>query len=516
MAQVNKLDSNITNLRIAEEESYKVLPTTPVWKPYEPNSYSDFGGEITTQARNPINSGRQRKKGVVTDLDASGGFSTDLTKDNLIDLLQGFFFANLREKGKEIVTAVDIDGANPDEYEVAATAGFLVGSIIKGYNFDESANNARNVVTVVTTDASVEVATGQLVAEGSPPATAYIQVIGHQFAQGDIDVTTSGDFATYVSSVFDFQTLGLIPGEWIYVGGDAAGVSFSNAANNGFKRVKSVSENALVVDKSTLALVTEDNSATSNATIQMYFGSVLKNEIGSSIVRRTYQLERELGAPDDAEPTEIQYEYLEGAVPSEWVLNIGTADKITADLSFIAGDHTTIDGPTSEKTGTRPALVENDAYNTSSDFSRLNMSVVSSSSEAPTPLFAFLQEMTLTINNNLSLNKAVTVLGAFNVTAGTFQVDGSLTAYFANVSAIAAIRANSNVTLDAIVAKDNAGIAIDVPLITLGDGRLNVEQDAPITVPLSQAAATGALVDPNMNHTLLMVFWDYLPSAAEA
>lgn len=516
MAQVQKLDSNITNLRIAEEASFKVLPGSPVWKPYEPNSYSDFGGEITTTARNPINSGRQKKKGVVVDLDASGGFNTDLTKDNLKDILQGFFFANLRKKGEELVTAVDVDGANPDEYEVASTAGFLVGSLVKGSNHTNAANNALNVATAIVSDTSVEVADGQLVAEASPPATAQINVVGHQFAQGDIDVVVTGNYAHYLSTVFDFTTLGLLPGEWIYVGGDTAGTSFQTAANNGFKRVKSVATNQLTVDKSTLALSAEDNSATSNATIRMFFGDVLKNEIGSDIVRRTYQMERELGAPDSAQPTQIQYEYVEGSVPSEAVLNIGTADKLNVDLTFLAGDHSTIDGPTSAKTGSRPALVENDAYNTSSDFSRLNMSVVSTTDEAPTPLFAFLTDMTLTINNNLSLNKAVSVLGAFEVTAGTFQVDASVTAYFSNVSAISSIRNNANVTLDAVVAKGNAGIAVDIPLITLGDGRLNVEQDAPITIPLTSEAATGALVDANMNHTLLMVFFQYLPSAAEA
>jgi hypothetical protein len=512
MAVVNKIDSNATGLRYCEEDSLGTVSGDEIWVPLEPNSYDSFGAEITTVARNPINSSRQRKKGVTVDLDSSGGFNTDLTQTNIQALLQGFFFADLRRKGEEIVTAVDIDASNPDEYEVADTTGFQVNDLILGSGFTNAGNNSLNLVTAVVASTSVEVADGVLTAEASPPSDAQITVVGHQAGSADLDVDASGTFPAITSTTLDFTTLGLIPGEWIFVGGDGASEDFVTAANNGWKRIKSITATILTLDKSDSTMVTETGTG---LTVRLFFGRVLKNELDTSIVRRSYQLERQLGAPNDSSPSDIQAEYVEGAVPSEMVLNIPTADKITADLSFIGTAHSTIDGATSLKAGTRPSLVESDAFNTSSDFSRIKLATVDSTDEAPTALFAFAQDITINLSNNLSPNKAIGTLGSFEVTAGTFAVSGDITAYFADVAGIAAVQANSNITLDIAMAKSNKGIVIDLPLISLGDGRPNVEQDEPITLPLSMDAATAALIDENTDYTLLMTFFDYLPTAAE-
>ena len=513
MATVNKIDSNITSLAFAEEATIGVLPGSPVWNPLEPNSYSDFGGEITNVSRNPINQSRQRKKGVITDLDASGAFNNDLTQTNLQDLFQGFFFADFRLKGEEIVTAVDIDAGNPDEYQVASTTGFQVNSLIKGSNFTNSTNNGFNLVTVIVSDVSVEVGDGLLVDEASPPAAAQITAVGFQGTAGDIDVDVTGNFPALTSTSLDFTTLGLIPGEAIFIGGDSASLAFSNSENNGLKRVKSIATNLLTLDKSVSVMVTE---ASTTETVQLFFGRVLKNESTLALQkRRTYQLERQLGAPDDALPSEIQSEYLVGSVPSEVTMNITNADKITVDINFVSTDSEQRTGVVGIKSGTRPSLVETDAFNTSSDFTRIKLATVIDGNEAPAALFAFITELTLTINNNVSPNKAVSVLGAFDITAGIFDVSGDITAYFAEVAAVTSVRNNADITLDFFVAKSNAGISVDLPLITLGDGRPDVEQDSPITLPLSMGAASGAKINSSMDHTLMMSFFDYLPLAAE-
>lgn len=506
----NKIDSNITGLSYAEEETIKNLPVTPIWYPLEPNSYSDFGGQISTVARNPINASRQRKKGVTTDLEASGGFNQDLTQTNLTRLLQGFVFADMREKGTNAslsaayigvaVTAID------DTYTFASgTVGdnFAANDLLLASGFGEAANNGLKTVVSST---STTVVVGDGLVDESAPTDAKVERVGFQFADGDAGIDASGTFPRLTATAKDLTTLGLIVGEWVFIGGDTAATAFDTAENNGFARVRAVAAGYIEFDKTASTMATE--AAAAGKTIRLFVGNVLKNESDPALIkRRTYQLERTLG--QDANGT--QSEYLVGAVPSEVSIQIRQADKVTMDLSFVATDNEQRDGAAGVKSGTRKTNTTETAFNTSSDFSRIKMHQVSASDSNPNPLFAFLTELSLTVNNNVQPNKAVAVLGAFDVSAGTFAVSGSITAYFAEVAAVQAVRNNADVSLDFALVKNNAGLLVDLPLIALGEGRLNVEQDQPITLPLSVDAAEGTA-----GHTFLLNDFPYLPTLADS
>ena len=606
MATLNKIDSNVTGLRYAEEASFGVLPTAPaaVWRPLEPNSYPEFGGSITTIARRPINDSRQRKKGVVTDLDATGGFDTDLTLTNLEDLLQGLMFASKRVKAETqrsgityateyipvsdaetsgdtftidnlacvsvdsvdtagsgyaegdtitltggtgtidtILTVTSVSGGGvtgaeilrPGRYSVAptdsvgqgSTSGggsgadfsltydavvtFVDESLLFASGFTEDSNNGLHHLTSVPDDVTLTVSTN--LADETPASTAEITTVGVVGGSGDLEIDASGSLPQLTSSSLDFDTLGLTPGEWVFIGGDTAGTLFSTAANNGFKRIRSIDTNAITFDKSESTMVTEVGGS---LTVYVFFGRVLKNELGSSIVRRTYNLERVLGAPDDALPSQVQSEYIEGSLFNEWSVNIPVADKVTCTCTFLGKNAEQRTGATGVKGGSRPSIEETDAINTSSDFSQIKMAQVVAGDEAPDALFAYVTDLTLTVSNSGSLAKAVSVLGAFEIVAGLFAVSGSLTAYFSDVAAVSAVRNNADITLHAHMVKSNGGISIDLPLITLGDGRPNVAIDEPITLPLSMEAATGAKVHANLDYTALINFWPYLPSLADA
>lgn len=502
-----KIDSNNTGLRFAIEKCLKQLPVLatdgadPVWRPLEPNSYGDMGANVTTVARNPINASRQRQKGVVTDLEATASFQMDLTGKNHLYMLQSYMFALPREKP----TTVPLNGTAVPITGVTAASGYAmadsfastvqVGDLVMASGFTNAANNGLKTVTSVGVGL---VMVAGLVDEVAPPATASLEVVGVEGGDTDLGINVTGSVVTLTSATLDFTTLGLIPGEWIYVGGDTAAHSFAN--NQGFARVDAIAAHALTLGKTSWTAQTE--AAAAGKTVRLFLGTVIRNEDDPTKIQRTsLQFERTLGS--DADGTMSQY--IIGAVANEFTLNVPQAEKITAELAFVACDAVGRTGLEGLKTGSRPALEASDAFNTSSDLRRVAFSITGDTQ----PLFVYATDLNLKINNHASGAKALGVLGNFDINVGVFEVGGSVTAYFQDVRAMNAVRNNSDVTMDIILVKNNIGLVWDVPLMALGNGMVAVEQDQSITVPLDTMAAQSSF-----GHTLLYVHFPYLPNAA--
>jgi Phage tail tube protein len=509
VCETKKIDSNVTGLRFAEEECLQELPVSPVWYPLEPNSYADFGGTLTTVSRNPINPSRQRKKGTVVDLEASGGFNQDLTQNNMTRILQGFMFNRIKERpttepmnGAPI--AITSISTTDDSYNAASgLAAFVAGSLVFAEGFDNAANNG--IKDVVTAAAGKITVSQNLVNDASPDGR--LSVVGYQFAADTIELQAPvGAYARIADAggAVDFTTLGLNPGEWVFVGGD-------NVANRfpvyGFARIGEINAEYIAFDKTDFTAVADDGDG---VTLQLFFSDVLRNKTTDEAIEAvgenfSYQLERTLGS----DGVGVQSEYLTGAQANELTVNITQADKVTVDLSFIACDNEQRSGTEGLKAGTRPTLETKDMYNTSSDFSRIKLASVDETASNVTPMFAFLTDMTLTINNNVSPLKSIGILGAFATNAGTFEVGGSLTAYFADMAAVKAVRNNADITLDIAMVKNNTGLVFDMPLLTLGNGRITVEQDSPIMLPLDMNVA-----ENKFGYSVMIGVFNYLPTIA--
>lgn len=514
MAQVSRINSNIAETRYSEETAFKTADGSAVWKLIAVNSFSEARGQFTKVASNPISSDRQRKKGTTVDLDVTAQMNTDMTQYNLQDLLQGLMFANFRAKTEfgGAGELVSVNGANG----FTAASGldvFAVGDLVVLRGGTQAAGNSNRILRVTSLTGDTVVTVAQTLVAETLPSSAVLVKVGVRTSAGDIDVDASGALPVLTSTTLNFVDLGLVPGEHIWIGGDDALTFFpTNAVNNCLARVLSVSANSVTLDKASKgAMITE---AQAGSTIEIYVGRVLKNEQIASQVRRTYQLERQLGAPDDASPSQIQSEYFTGCVLNEGVLNLDHPGKITMDLNFIGADQEFRTGVTGLKAGTRPFIENADVQNTSIDLKRVRLAKVIAGNEAPTPLFAFFPNATITFNNGVEPLKALTVLGAFDMSEADFVVTASVQGYFSNTDAIASIKNNDTLTLDIMEFHNNQGWVLDLPLVTAGDGSIQIEKDKPMMTPLTLECASGEEINTNLDYTACWTFFDGLPTRA--
>lgn len=498
-----KQDANFVGLFVAREETNGVLPANPIFYTREPNTFDDLGGENTLVARRPFNPSRQRKKGGVVDHDADGGFNEDLTQNNMQETLEAFFFAEIRAKAVQSNIAAT---AASDDFTVTSSAGFLSNDLVFTAGFTNSANNGLFLLDGITDGTHISTAS-PLTDEAAEPGQT-VQRVGHQFAEDDISIAVVGGLAVLTSAAFDLTTLGLSPGEWVAVGGDNAANAFSDIPPF-YARVKSVVAGNITFDKTTAAITT---NAGADKSIQIFFGYFVKNEEDpDDIIKFTHTVERTLGKDDDG----MQSENIAGFVFNEMTWNSPLADKVNIDITGIgmrAKTRTGLEEPLCyDDDATIVRGLGEDLYNTSSNVFRLRLSVIDPATLNPSPLFARVTEWNVTVNNNVSPNKAQGTIGAFDTTAGGFDVDGEFTAYFSTVAAIKAIEDNADVTFDAIYSKKNAAIIMDIPLLAAGGGRLNVEQDQAIMLPLTIMGA-----ESDFGHTALINWLPYVPNALVA
>lgn len=499
------VNSNVTGVAVAEEETPRVLPGSPVWYDRAVNSYSDFGGEVSTVAADPINPSRQNQRGTITDLDASGGYNIDMNNGLTRDM-QGFFFADAYEKADTAplngtaITVTGVTGAGVYNAASGLTI-FVAGALVKASGFSTPVNNAMGKVTTSASGAvTTDIAT---VAEAAPPSDARLQQVGYEFGSGDLALSVAGGVATLTSTAQDWLNLNLEVGEWLFIGGDDAATQF--AGGYGYGRVKSKTNGVVTLDE--LAWVgTLASDAGTGKTVRVFAGTYIRNEKDPALIKtRTYQVERTLGSDDDG----VQSEYLISAVKNELTLTVPLTDKHTADFGYVALDNEQRTGAEGVKPGAHVGMPKQRVYNTSSSVFRLKMSLLDATTLTPTDLFAYVSDASFTINNNATAVKAVGNLGGIDINVGNFVVGGSVTAYFTTVESVKAIRNNADVGFNAILAQGNQGLVYDVPLLGVGGGRVSVEKDNPITVPIENNGA-----ENENGYTMSYTSFAYLPSIA--
>lgn len=504
---MGRVQTEYSSLLYSIEATPGVLAGTPIWKVQEPNSYATFGSTVKKVARQPISKTRQRRKGILVDLDSAVDFECDVTLEALRDFGEGFAFA--KASGQTSGPIHLQSGAGFNSLAAVSATGFsytaIVGStvpagrLVFARGFSAAALNGLFLVTAGSTTSSIAVST--LTASETPPQTqnASVDVCGVRGASGDIQLNASGNLT---STVLDFTTLGLTIGQFIKVGGALAVNQFSTSAYNGTARVVAVVANLVTLDKRSWTVGSADTGTAK--LIDLLFGQFVRNVNvdDANYLERTFQFE--LSQPNLQVPgpgDEYIYPLANYCKKLDWSLPL--TNKAIMKPQFLGTDTANPTSTRAANASTPVTAVQTAGFGTSSDIARLSVRDWTTQTDAS----VFFSKIDLSIDNGVTPEKILALLGAKYVNVGLLQVDLQATALFTNDILLSAIRANTTMTMDFQVKNTDGGAMVDIPAMTIGEGKLELPRYK--TVQISEKCE--AFLDPTLGYSFSISFFPYLP-----
>lgn len=509
---MGRVTTNSLGLSAAREETLAVLPSSPKWRRLEPNSINQFGSTIAKTARSPISQSRQRRKGIITDLDSAVEVEMDLTLSAFRDYMEGFCFAvaigapvflpSAATAGAYTVPAVSAADAGKLIY--GATAADAV-SILFARGWSNGANNGVFTLAAAVAAAATSITvSGGAVAE-TPAAIDDVElaIAGVRGAAGDLEIDASGDL---ISTVLDFRDLGVSVGQWIHVGGVDATNQFFETDNYGFARVALVEENKITLERRANAFVaddgTVDNAAGAGLRIDILFGQWVRNVPVNHDDYIEISTQFELESPNLGTAGATNYEYALGNYHDTANISVPLTDKATVTYGFVGTD-------TSEPSATRATNAEDaqdpsesSAFGTASDIARLVIHKVDE-----TGITTDFKSLDITITNNVTPEKVLGVLGARYMNAGNFEADIDAQVLFTDPAVPAAIRANETVGLYFALRNDDGGVMCDYPSGTLEGGN----REFPINQTVTMNSTFMAFEDPALGYSFSASLFPVLP-----
>lgn len=484
-------------LAFCRETSVGVAATSG-WRQWEPNTINQLGPTIATVARNPISKRRQRRKGSITDLDSAVELEMDLTRDAFMDLIEGFMFSSFQSGPASFVPTAVVAGGSGG-YTVASGGALAANTLIYVRGCSVASNNGLKLVALGSTGTNIRV--DSLTGEASLPSNATVEVCGVRGASGDLTVDSSGRIT---STVLDFTTLGLTAGQYIWVGGESTTNQFalqaSASQNYATARLTIVAANLLTLDKRLKTFATD---AGTSKLVDIYFGKHVKNvDVDNGFyLERSFHIEA--AYPNLMAGPLTGYEYAIGNYSNQLQLNMPITDKATMTVGFIGTNTEAI--TSTRKTGASSALVpvQTASYNTTQDFNRLRITQLDEAG-----LTTDFKDLTITLNNNVSPEKVLGVLGARYMNTGNFELDIDGQFLFSDEDVVVAIRDYTTVTMEWCVRNDDGGILFEVPAMTMGDGA----REFPANESVLIGATCQAFQDPTYGSSLMVSMFPFMPN----
>ena len=482
------VDTNSISLALCKEAVSGTLPGAGTKAVYlEPNGIPDFGGSISTVARAPISANRQQRKGTITDFSSTVSVEQDLTVSSFLSVIDGAVLSEWQGV-PALQATTTTTGLTVDKTTVAIPANTLIH--LTGFQNNTGLKKVKTAVSVGATSVSIDGLTA------GDSGTAF--VCGYEATAGDIKSTAN----TLVSTTLDFTTLPLFKGQAVFIGGETDSTSFSNGGISGLARVVKVEAKILTLDKLE-GVFGED--AGEGKTLRIFFGQFLRNVPVNDELFHAHSYAMELTYPGlvDADGASADgYEYSTGNKINTLELGMSVNDKATLNFTTFGLDTNPVTATSQGWDVSNPRFVE--AFSTPSDFLRLRVQGVDEEG-----LTSYFKDCTLSINNNISAENVLAKLGPAFTNIGTLNVSLSGNIVFTNPKVTEKIRNNCTCSADLCISNNDGSIYIDLPRITLGDGKKDFAVNEKVKLSLTGTS----FVDDDYDYSVGITYFAYLPTA---
>lgn len=467
------------------ESAFGVIPTSPAFQDLRVTG-STLQPNIDTVMSQELRTDRQIPDQTTVAVKAAGDLAFELSYSAFDQFLEEVLQGAWATKPNIVNTAAGtpISALSTTTATVASGgAAFLTNAIVQTTGFVLAANNTVAVVAS-STATTVVFPASTFTADASPQAGATLRVVGQAGASGDITATASG----LASTSLDFTTLGMAAGDWIKIGGSAAGNQFATGANNAFVRVTAIAAHALTCDNLPTGWTTDSGTG---KTVYIWFGDTVYNSttLWTSTIERSYT--------DQGTPT---YEYYTGSATDKLSLNLSASQIITGSASMVCANAqyltTRQSGATDIAAPTFPVL------NATSNFGRIG--VGGSTLSGPD----YIMSATMEFANNISQDMAVGTLSAVALNNGDFNVTGTINAYFGDITLLTNLLNNAATSLNFRFTDGNSPketYVFDLPQVKYTSGQIN---DVAKNRPVMQALGYRAVLSPTYGYTAkISRFW---------
>jgi hypothetical protein len=442
-------EANRTAHRRIREVTAGVTPNSPAFSEllftssaiaYSPESVQD----------DSISSDRQVLDSQLVGYEVSGEVSHRLRFGALDSVLESALMSQWVNQPQKATTAYT--SAAGTHTVASGGAAFLAGHLVLIEGYDTAANNG---VKKVASSTGTTVVTGAGGTDEPSPTASTIRVVGFEGGSGVIScgVTPNRLLGT------GLNTLGIKVGDWILLGGTAAGNKFSiNAANNGWVRVSAVASGSLTLDSVPTGWAADAGTA---KTIRIWLGDTLRN--GFEDLPDT--IEREMIGEDAVS----RYRYFRGC---RYNLNLEVTAKqlMTVSMSVMGMSASRIEA--SRHAGaTTVASVEGEVFDGSNNVREIRLGGVPLVN--PNIPLSF----SIGVDNSWRTRDGVGIVGAAGIKAGTCLVTGNVEAYLGDAALVNYLQDQTyfSVSFPTLAKTLGRGYFWDVPRAKFTDGGEEIE-----------------------------------------